>query len=71
MMNLLTRDELIALVTEIKERVLYCSDEELDELLARLEAGVIDPEVDNYIFHANMTAEEIADKALAYCAIAL
>lgn len=71
MMNLLTRDELIALVTEIKERVLYCSDEELDELLARLEAGVIDPEVGNYIFHANMTAEEIADKALAYREIAL
>lgn len=70
-MNLLTRDELIALVAEIKERVLYCSDEELDELMARLQEGVIDPCVGDYIFHANMTAEEIADKALSYRAIAL
>lgn len=71
MQRILTRDELIALVADIKESALYCSDEELDELMARLKAGVIDPEVGDYIFHANMTAEEIADKALAYRAIAL
>ena len=73
MINWLTKDEIIALIEEI-----YCldgtSDEtgeverKTDELIDTLEAGVLDPEIFNYMYKEipSLTPEQIADRALAY-----
>nr|WP_300834624.1 hypothetical protein [uncultured Acetatifactor sp.] len=37
----------------------------------RLERGVLDPQISDYVFWSDMTAEEIADKALGYKPIEL
>jgi len=77
MNNLLTRDEIIALVEEIwrldsgeysKE-----SERQQSELISELERGVLDPSVFDYMYFEtpSLTAEQIADRALAYKPIIL
>ncbi len=78
MNNLLTRKEIIALIREI-DRLARSSIEgdqferELEKLHRRLEAGVLDPGITNYIYLEipELTPEEIADRALAYKPIIL
>ncbi len=41
------------------------------ELIDTLEQGVLDPDVSDYIFYSEMTAEEIAYKVLCYKSICL
>lgn len=67
---LLSRKEIVNLIEEIRK----CenkSEEDIDRLIEKLERGVIDPWVSNYIFWSEMTSEEIADKALKYKPIEL
>ena len=73
MNNLLTRDEIIALIREMDRLTRSNIDgEELEgklrELHYRLESGVLDPEILNYIYWdlSEPTPEDIADRALAY-----
>nr|WP_300660224.1 hypothetical protein [uncultured Acetatifactor sp.] len=40
-------------------------------MIDRLERGVLDPQISDYVFWSDMTAEEIADKALGYKPIEL
>lgn len=65
----LTREELISLVEKIQK--CQGSEEEIDEMIKLLQKNVLDPEVTNYIFYEENTAEEVADKALAYKPILL
>ena len=46
-------------------------DEEIDGLIEKLEQGVLDPQISDYIFWSEMSPEEIADKALRYKPIEL
>lgn len=69
-MKLLTKEEIIAATEEITD----CSnksEQEIDRLIARLEEGVPDPQISDYIYWSEMTAEEIADIALQYKPIVL
>ena len=69
-MILLPRDEIINLIEEITE----CgnkSEEEIDRLIEKLEQGVLDPQISDYIFWDEMSPEEIADKVLEYKPIEL
>jgi len=78
MTNLLTRDEIIALIEEIT-RLNRTSDEtgeierKIDGLIDTLEAGALDPEIFDYMHKEipELTPEEIADRALAYKPIIL
>ncbi|GEM_PF-305098 len=78
MNDLLTRDEIIALIREI-DRLGRSSiegdefDRKLEKLHRRLESGVLDPSITNYIYleMPELTPEEIADRALAYKPIIL
>lgn len=79
MNNLLTRDQIIALVEEIY-RLDGTSDEtgeierKRNDLVDALIAGVLDPEIVNYMYWWEMpelTPEQIADRALAYKPIIL
>lgn len=58
------REELISLV----ERIMKCegTEREQDNLIRLLENNVLDPEVSDYIFYEENTAEQVVDKALAY-----
>lgn len=77
MNNLLTRDEIIALVEEIwrLDSVEYSkeSERQQSELISELERGVLDPSVFDYMYFEtpSLTAEQIADRALAYKPIIL
>ena len=55
---MLSRDEIIELVNKI----IKCegNEENQDKLIDTLEQGVLDPDVSDYIFYSEMTAEEIA-----------
>jgi len=69
-MTLQSRAEIIYLVREITD----CSDKseaEIDRLIDRLEKGVLDPQITDYLFWNEMTPEEIADTALAYTPMCL
>lgn len=69
-MTFLSREEIIDLIKEITD----CenkSEKEIDRLTVKLEQGVIDPEISNYIYWSDMTPEEIADKVLEYKPIEL
>jgi hypothetical protein len=69
-MVLLSKDEIINLIDEITK----CgnkSEEEIDGLIEKLEQGVLDPQISDYIFWSEMSPEEIADKALRYKPIEL
>lgn len=69
-MNLMTREQIIELVTRLKNAD-FQSEEESDNAIAKLKSGVIDPKITDYIFFSEMTPEEIADKALSYKPILL
>ncbi len=69
-MKLLTKEEIIAATEEITD----CSnksEQEIDRLIDRLEEGVPDPQISDYIYWSEMTAEKIADIALQYKPIVL
>ena len=69
-MKLLTKQEIIAAIEEITD----CrnkSEQEIDRLIDRLEEGVPDPQISDYIYWSEMTAEKIADIALQYKPIVL
>ena len=65
-MTFLSKREIIDLI----EQITNCQ-EEIDRLIDRLERGVLDPQISDYVFWSDMTAEEIADKALGYKPIEL
>ena len=69
-MVLLSKDEIINLIDEIT-RCGNKSEEEIDGLIEKLEQGVLDPQISDYIFWSEMSPEEIADKALRYKPIEL
>ncbi|MCY4064862.1 MAG: hypothetical protein OXF57_00655 [Rhodospirillaceae bacterium] len=78
MNNLLTRDEIIALIEEI--RLLDRSELEgkefekrSNELYDTLMKGVLDPSIPSYIYWEipSLTPEQIADRALSYKPIIL
>lgn len=69
-MTFLSKTEIIDLI----EQITNCQDkseEEIDRLIDRLERGVLDPQISDYVFWSDMTAEQIADKALGYKPIEL
>ena len=69
-MKLLTKEEIIAAIEEITD----CSnksEQEIDRLIDKLEEGVLDPQISDYIYWSEMTPEEIADIALQYKPIVL
>ena len=69
-MKLLTKEEIIATIEEITD---CCnkSEQEIDRLIDKLEEGVLDPQISDYIYWSEMTAEKIADIALQYKPIEL
>lgn len=67
---LLSREEIIDLIKEITD-VSDKTEEQIDGLLEKLQNGVLDPEISDYIFWSDMTPEEIADKVLNYKPILL
>ena len=64
-MNKLSKEEIIDLVNDILD-VQNHTEAEIDMLVNKLEDGVIDPYITDYIFYDELTPEEIADKALEY-----
>lgn len=66
-----SREEIIQRVRHIQDEIQDMSEEELDKSLGELQSGIIDPNLSDYIFWSEMTAEEIADKALSYQPIIL
>ena len=69
-MKLLTKEEIIAAIEEITD----CSnksEQEIDRLIDKLEEGVLDPQISDYIYWSEMTPVEIADIALQYKSIEL
>lgn len=69
-MTFLTKREIVDLIEQITD----CennSEENIDKLIEKLEQGVLDPQISDYIFWSDMTAEQIADKALGYKPIEL
>lgn len=69
-MILLSKDEIVDLINEITN----CgnrSEEEVDALIEKLEQGVLDPQISDYIFWDDISPEEIADKVLGYKPIEL
>ena len=78
MNNLLDRDEIIALIEEIKrlnrsELEGREFEKKSDELHNTLIKGVLDPSITSYIYREmpELTPEQIADRALAYKPIIL
>ncbi|GFI24814.1 hypothetical protein IMSAGC011_03618 [Lachnospiraceae bacterium] len=69
MNNKMDRNELIELV----KKILDCegTEEEVDEMISKLEQNVIDPDISDYIYYDDLTPEQIVDKALAYKPILL
>lgn len=66
------KEELIELVNKIMNAE-YKDEEEGNKLIHLLENNISDPNISDLIFHpqAEMTAEEIVEKALAYKPIRL
>lgn len=50
---------------------LELEEEYIDKMIEKLEQGVLEAEISNYIFWSEMTSEEIADKVLHYKPIKL
>jgi hypothetical protein len=65
----MTREELIDLVKEIMAA--EGTEEEIDQKLSLLRKNVPHPRVSNLIYHDDLSAEEVVDKALAYKPIQL
>jgi hypothetical protein len=68
--EMMTKNELIALVTEIMKPQ-GKSEEELDNLLGLLHKNVPHPSPSDLIYWENLTPEQVVDKALAYKPIQL
>ncbi len=69
-MELWSKEQIINLINQILD-VENHTEDEINRLVEKLESGVIDPNISDYIFWDNLTPEQIADKALAYKAICL
>ena len=72
MTDTLTRFELVELVRKIQAA--EGSEEEIDRMIASLEASVPHPHVTDLIFYPegpDLTAEEVVERALAYKPIQL
>ena len=69
-MKLLSREQIIDLINQILD-VENHSEEEINRLVEKLESGVIDPNISDYILWDDLTPEQIADKALSYKPICL
>lgn len=71
-MNKMTKEELISLVTRIRN-VDFQNEDQYDNAIDVLENNVVDPYISDYIFHhkPRLTPEEIVEKALAYKPIIL
>lgn len=69
-MNKLSKKEIIDIINDILD-VKNHTEAEIDQLIKKLEDGVTDPEITDYIYFDELTPEEIADKALAYQPICL
>lgn len=65
----LNKEEIISLIQKIRTENL--SETEEDAILEELEKGVLDPDISDYIYWSELSAEEIADKALKYKPITL
>lgn len=65
----LNKEEIISLIQKIRTENL--SETEEDAILEELEKGVLDPDISDYIYWSELSAEEIADKALNYKHITL
>ena len=61
---LLDRQQIIDLIQKL--RIENLSEEEEDAILEKLEQGVLDPEISDYIYWSKLSAEQIADKVLSY-----
>ncbi|CEN36330.1 bacteriocin immunity protein [Capnocytophaga cynodegmi] len=60
----LNKEEIISLIQKIRTENL--SETEEDAILEELEKGVLDPDISDYIYWSELSAEEIADKVLNY-----
>ena len=69
-MELWSREQIIDLINQILD-VENHTEDEINRLVEKLESGVIDPNISDYIFWDNLTPEQIADKALSYKPICL
>ncbi|GIM54899.1 bacteriocin immunity protein [Capnocytophaga cynodegmi] len=65
----LNKEEIISLIQKIRTENL--SETEEDAILEELEKGVLDPDISDYIYWSELSAEEIADKVLNYKPIIL
>lgn len=65
----LNKEEIIDLIQKIRTEDL--SEEQEDAILEELEKGVLDPDISDYIYWSELSAEEIADKVLNYKPIIL
>lgn len=65
----LNKEEIISLIQKIRTENL--SETEEDVILEELEKGVLDPDISDYIYWSELSAEEIADKVLNYKPIIL
>lgn len=66
----LSKEEIVELI----EKITDCenqSEEEIDRLTERLQQGVLDPQILDYIYWTEMPPEKIADTVLQYKPIAL
>ena len=64
-MQKLSREQIIEIIKRL-QACDYKTEEEADRALAELKNGVADPNISDYIFFEDLTAEEAADKALSY-----
>ncbi|GIM48581.1 hypothetical protein [Capnocytophaga stomatis] len=65
----LRREKIIDLIQKVRTENLTETEE--DTILEELEKGVLDPNISDYIYWSELSAEEIADKALNYKPITL
>ena len=70
-MEQLNRKEIIELVNIIRNPKEEWSEAMIDELIFKLKRNVIYPNPSGLIFYTELSAEEIADKILAYKPILL
>ena len=58
---------------ELVQQLMDCSgsEEELDEILVKVKSLVVDPYISDYIYWSDLSAEEVAEKALSYKPICL
>ena len=69
-MELWSKEQIIDLINQILN-VENHTEDEINRLVEKLESGVIDPNISDYIFWDDLTPEQIADKALSYKPICL